>query len=163
MVEERAAAVDELVMKLQPGTFLRIPLRDGTFGYGRVLRDADMVALYEHRTTAPSADLESIAACPVLFSVSVRQKGLTRWTLIGQRELDARLSKPIVQFMQDVADPKRCTIFDSSGARRAATPEECVGLERAAVWDAAHVAERLLDAFEGRVNAAEQHLRVRLS
>jgi hypothetical protein len=36
-----------------------------------------------------------------------------------------------------------------------------VGLERAAVWEKESVEERLLDAFLGRPNAAEEHLKVR--
>ncbi|AKJ00406.1 Hypothetical protein AA314_02032 [Archangium gephyra] len=37
-----------------------------------------------------------------------------------------------------------------------------MGLERAAIWEQDSVQERLLDAFLGRPNAAEEHLKVRL-
>ncbi|WP_395358305.1 hypothetical protein ACHGLA_01160 [Streptomyces sp. YH02] len=44
-----------------------------------------------------------------------------------------------------------------------AAPEECVGLERAAVWDAHHIERRLLDTFLGLPNQDERDARVRLS
>jgi hypothetical protein len=58
--------------------------------------------------------------------------------------LVGEVSKPIVQFTQDVADPSQCTIFDTAGMERDATPEECVGLERASVWESHGIGEKLL-------------------
>jgi len=144
------------------GTFLRIPLADGTFGYGRVLEDS-FYAFYDYRTREPEFDLEAIASKPVLFSISVRRRpGSDKWESIGGRELDARVAQPVVQFMQDLADFRKCVIFDTAGRERSATPEECVGIERAAVWEPHHVEARLLDAFEGRQNETAQRLSVRL-
>ena len=51
------------------------------------------------------------------------------------RELEEHLAQPVVQFMQDLGDFRRCTIFDTAGNEREAEPKECVGLERAAVWE----------------------------
>jgi hypothetical protein len=45
---------------------------------------------------------------------------------------------------------------------RAAEPQDCVGLERAAVWEQESIEERLLDALLGRPNADEERLKVRL-
>jgi hypothetical protein len=73
------------------------------------------------------------------------------------------VAKPVVMFMQDLADYRKCTIFDSAGMRREARPEECIGLERAAVWDPHHIEGRLLDTFMERPNEAERHGRVRLT
>ncbi len=64
--------------------------------------------------------------------------------------------------MQDIGDFRRCTIFDTAGAERAAEPQECVGLERAVVWEKQAIEERLLDAFAGRPNADVERLKVRL-
>jgi hypothetical protein len=58
---------------------------------------------------------------------------------------------------------RTCTIYDTDGLERDATPEEYVGLERAAVWEAHHIETRLLDTFEGRPNETVQFLRVKLS
>ncbi len=147
--------------KHKTGTFVRLSLADGSFGYGRLL-EPPHVAFYNHRTTAPDCDLDSIASKSVLFTLAVNLLALNEWELIGWRSLEEHLTQPLVQFRQDVGDFRRCTIFDTAGNKRAAEPQECVGLERAAVWEKDSVEERLLDAFLGRPNAAEEHLKVRL-
>ena len=143
------------------GAFLRIPLADGTFGYGRHVEDP-YTAFYEYRTSDPSTDLDTIERQALLFTLAVRTSRLTRWERIGNRELQGEVAEPVVAFHQEIGDHRKCIIFDTAGREREATPEECVGLEQDAVWDAHHVEERLLDYFEGRPNATEQSLRVRL-
>lgn len=147
--------------KLVSGTFVRIPLADGSFGYGRVLSDP-YIAFYNYRTTEPSSDLDVIGSKPVLFTQTVRLFGYDRWANIGKRELEGEVAKPVVRFMQDLADFRKCTIFDSAGMEKEVGPEECIGLERAAVWDPPHIERRLLDTFMGRPNEDEIRARVRL-
>lgn len=148
--------------KYRPGAFFRLSLTDGSFGYGRLL-ESPHVAFYDHRTQAPDPEMDGIASKPILFTVAVNLLALNAWASIGWKPLEAHLSQPIVRFRQDVGDFRRCTLFDTAGNQRAAEPRECVGLERAAVWEQASVEERLLDAFHGRPNAAVEHLKVRLS
>ncbi|WP_395857632.1 Imm26 family immunity protein [Cystobacter fuscus] len=50
----------------KPGSFMRIPLPDGSFGYGRVL-ELPFDAFYNYRTTEPDADLDRIASKSILF------------------------------------------------------------------------------------------------
>ena len=147
--------------KYKTGTFVRLALADGTFGYGRLL-ESPYVAFYNYRTTNPDSDLDEIASKPVLFKFAVNLLALNAWELIGWRAVEEHLTQPIVQFRQDIGDFRRCTIFDTAGNKRAAEPQDCVGLERAAVWEQDSVEERLLDTFLGRPNAAEEHLKVRL-
>jgi immunity protein 26 of polymorphic toxin system len=147
--------------KHKTGTFVRLVLADGSFGYGRLL-EPPHVAFYNHRTTDPDPDLDRISSKPILFKIAVNLMALNEWELIGWKALEEHLAQPLVQFRQDVGDFRRCTIFDTAGHKRAAEPQECVGLERAAVWEQDSVEERLLDAFLRRPNAAEEHLKVRL-
>jgi hypothetical protein len=148
--------------KHEPGTFLRIPLSDGSFGYGRLL-EAPLAAFYDYRTAEPSADLDVLTSRPVLFTVGVRRRqGRDHWEAIGKRPLAGKLAEPVVQFLQDLGNPRSCKIFDTAGMERDVTPEECVGVERAAVWESSGVEERLLDTLLGRPNAQEVRGRVRL-
>jgi hypothetical protein len=94
--------------------------------------------------------------------VGVSRSTLKGWERIGVSELEGQVAEPVVLFHQEIGDFRQCIIWDSLGNERAATPEECVGLERDSVWDAQHIEQRLLDQFEGRPNATEQRLRVRL-
>ena len=138
------------------------PLADGSFAYGRELGDP-YTAFYNYRTTEPSSDLDMIASKPLLFIQCVRRTGGgDEWQAIGNRPLESEVAKPVVRFRQNVADFRRCRIYDSVGMDREATPEECVGLERAAVWETYHIEQRLLDTFMGRPNQSEEHSRVRL-
>lgn len=143
------------------GTFIRIPLADGSFGYGRIL-SPPYVAFYDYRTTEPSTDCQVIAAQPLLFTQAVRIRPGNGWTGIGWQPLEGEVAKPVAFFMQDVMDPGKCTVFDTAGTSRPARPDECVGLERASMWDTHHIEGRLLDRFLGRPNAAELSARVRL-
>jgi hypothetical protein len=141
----------------KPGTFLRIPLPDGTFGYGRVL-ELLFDAFYQYRTTEPDADLDRIASKPILFKMGIRQPHSKSWEVIGWRELEERLTEPVVQYHREVGPRGRCWIFDSLGNEREATPKECIGLEPAAAWEPHGVEERLLDALMGRPNAALERM-----
>lgn len=145
----------------KPGTFFRIPLGDGSSGYGRLL-ESSYTAFYKHRTSEPDLDLDRIASKPVLFKTAVRQLAWYAWDVIGWRELEEHLTQPLVRFTQDVGDFRQCTIFDTAGNERAAEPQECVGIERAVVWEQQAIEERLLDALMGRPNADEERLKVRL-
>jgi hypothetical protein len=145
----------------KPGSFLRVPLADGSFAYGRVLK-LPHDAYYDYRTNTPDSDLERIASKPILFKIAVRHMEERAWELIGWRELEEHFSQPIVQFMQDRANFRDCTIFDTVGNERSAEPQECVGLERLVVWEEVGVEERLLDTFMGRPNATVERLKVRL-
>jgi hypothetical protein len=145
----------------EPGTFVRIPLADGSFAYGRALHPA-FDAFYQYRSLEPESDLDKIASSPVLFRISVRHQKSSHWEVIGWRELEERLNQPIIQYTQDKGDASRCTIFDTLGHERVARAEECVGLERWAVWDEHHVEERLLDALMGRPNATVERWNARL-
>jgi hypothetical protein len=149
------------LIDLEVGTFVRVPLADGSFGYGRALMNPYM-AFYDYRTAEPSTDLDVIEAQPLVFTTAVRLRDIDGWTLLEARPLQGEVARPVVRFMQDLADHRKCVIFDTAGMERDATPEECVGIERASVWDGHHIQERLLDHFMGRPNAQEIRARVRL-
>lgn len=148
------------LIDLDEGTFVRIPLEDGSFGYGRARIDP-FVTFYNYRTTEPISDLDVISAQPVLFSQGLRLFDSDGWAILGVRPLDGEAARPAMWFSQSLGDYRKCLIFDTTGMERRVTPEECVGIERASVWDARHIAERLLDTFMGRDNAQEIRSRVR--
>ena len=145
----------------KPGAFLRIPLADGSFGYGRTL-EMPYEAYYDHRTETPDSDLDRIASKTLLFRIAVRHLKPSSWKAIGWKVLDEKLTQPIVQFLQDLGDFRYCTIFDTAGNSRNADPQECVGLERAGVWEESGVEGRLLDTFMGRPNFTVERTKVRL-
>ena len=146
--------------KFTPGAVVRIPLSGGSFGYGR-LREFPFVAFYNFFTPEQVSDLNAITSESVLFTLAVHESVLDTWEIVGEAPLEPALKAPVVQFMQDPIDYRQCWIIDSTGNKRHATPEECVGLERVAVWQAHHVERRLLDKFRGLPNRSEERAKVR--
>lgn len=148
--------------KLRPGTYVLIPLADGSFGYGRVLQ-FPYAAFYDLRTDSPISDLARIDASPVLWRLSVRiTGGHERWPRLGAAPLAGAVAEPVTFFTQDEDQIDDCRIYDTEGLSRSARPQECIGLERAANWDARHVEARLLDHFTGQTNEDEMRARVKL-
>lgn len=143
-----------------PGRFVRLVLPDGSYGYGR-LREDRTVSIYDFRTEEPVSNLNEIAAKPILFTISVHKSVISKWEVIGKRPLETNMKKPAVWFWQDIGDIRNCRIIDSEGNTKPATPEECEGLERWAVWEGNGVEERLLDTFMGRPNPHVEHMKVR--
>jgi Immunity protein 26 len=147
--------------KFVPGSFVRIALEDGSFGYAR-LREFPYAVFYDLRTDKPLSDIEAIAKHSVIFTLAVHKSVLGEWEIIGSKPLEDALKRPIEQFMQDIADPSRCTIVDTAGNERPATPQECAGFERVAVWEPKHVQDRLLDHFMNRPNVWTENLKPKI-
>jgi hypothetical protein len=105
----------------------------------------------------------AIVMRPVLFVLAVgRGASKGHWPKIGDVPLETAPIPIPDQFMQDIITGA-CEIVDEVFNRRPARPEECIALERAAVWDPAHVEERLRDHYGGRPNAHLAYMKVRLS
>jgi hypothetical protein len=129
------------------GDLVRIDLGGGTFGYGRVLPEA-LMAFYDLSSTEPIAVREIVKA-PVLFIVSVMDRAIKaeNWEVIGNVPLEGDLRAEPKFFMQDVLS-KRFSIYHG-GKITPAAREDCVGLERAAVWEGEHIENRLRNYFAG--------------
>jgi Immunity protein 26 len=147
----------------EPGTILRVALDDEWHTYARMLAHRPTIAFYDCRVREPITDVHKIARSPVLFVVAVYHQVFTkgRWPRIGHVPLED-IDTPIPdQFMQDIGTD-RCTIIDQYGNERFAKAEECVNLERVAVWGAEDVEERLRDHYAGRPSAHLAYMKVRL-
>ncbi|MFD2162265.1 immunity 26/phosphotriesterase HocA family protein [Paradesertivirga mongoliensis] len=135
------------------GAFLKINLPNGKFGYARILKEASY-AIYD-LTTYEVVDVNEIAKHNVLFFVAVYDDVVTsgRWEKIGKRPLEEQFFGLPMKFIQDAQNPDKFSLYDpNSGDITAANKEDCLGLERAAVWEAEHVEERIVDHYEGRPN-----------
>ncbi len=128
--------------KPQVGDVIQFTLPSGRYAYGRVLRDAS-VAFYSETTAEPG--LPPIGSRDYQFVVGVYDDVLTseRVSVVGRDPS---------QTPEDDWPPPSCITDPISGTVRiyhkghirAATPEECEGLERTAVWDYHHLIDRLM-------------------
>jgi hypothetical protein len=135
-----------------PNSIVRINLGNNEYVFGRLLK-LPFIEFFDYKTSNNEpVDLERILSSPVLFKIAVSQTALTKnsWEIVGTTEKP--LSEIPYQFHQDIINPKKCTIIDPQGGERLATPEECEGLERLAVWEATHVEDRIRDHYKGVPN-----------
>jgi hypothetical protein len=121
------------------GAVVEIALADGSFAYGRVLRDA-AIAVYREMSTAPAKP--PIGSRDYQFVVGIYDDALADLTLVGQ--------DPSVDSEEDWPPPFSVTDKISGqmsiyhhGEMRPAAESECEGLEPAAVWELSHIVERI--------------------
>ena len=137
------------------GDVIAIPLGDGMFGYGRVL--ASPLLGFYHLRSPQILDVAAVMAVPILFRVW--GNGASDWTVIGNSPLEEALRIAPLFFKKDSIS-KKLSIYPGGHAKeRPGTPEECEKLERAAVWSAPHIVDRLNDHFAGRKNKWYESLR----
>ncbi|MEO1081754.1 MAG: hypothetical protein AAFY29_19505 [Pseudomonadota bacterium] len=79
-----------------------------------------------------------------------------RWKKVGKSDIPPELAVDVPRFKQDPLDGSLSIYL--SGEERPATEEECLGLERAAVWEANHVEDRIADHVQGKENKWETSL-----
>jgi hypothetical protein len=149
--------------KGQPGDIVRVDVGDDQYTYGVLLTDP-FVAVYDILTKAGS-EVEPIELLgrSVLFIAAVYDDAIGRdWPIVGSVPAGSRLPAVPEQFTQDRYNPQSCQIIDADGNTRPATPQECVGLERAAVWEPEHVVGRIQDHYAGRPNFIVERFKVKL-
>ncbi|MFY0579735.1 hypothetical protein ACN28S_40710 [Cystobacter fuscus] len=82
---------DLMRSKYKPGSFLRIPLADGSFGYARTL-EPPFDAFYEYRAAESDADLDRIASKPMCLGLEPSAVWDPR--SVEERLLDAFMGRP---------------------------------------------------------------------
>lgn len=146
----------------EPGMLLRVDIDGDWHTYARMLARRPKFAFYDCLVSIPTEDLLTIAQQPVLFVLAVNERASSgHWPKIGHVPLEIAPIPIPDQFLQDIGTGA-CQIVDEAFNTRAAKPEECIGLERVAVWDPAHVEERLRDHYAGGLNAHLAYMKVRL-
>ncbi len=136
------------------GAFLKIKLPNGQHCYGRILDKANY-AFYDFFTENDNADLEQIAKKKVLFIVAVYDDAVTsgRWLKIGKSPLEPDLQVLPLKFIQDKLNPDNFELYDpNKGTAKKASRQDCINLERAAVWEPDHVEDRIVDYLNNKYN-----------
>lgn len=142
------------------GAIFAVPLGDGTNTFALALPEADFV-FFDARTTVANPP-DDLLRSTVLFRVAVHKSAWAtgRWQKVSKTVVPLHLQTPQPKFIQDALHPERFEIY-LGGSTRAATREECVGLERAAVWEPEHVEERLVSHYAGTPSKWVECLRLK--
>ena len=136
-----------------------IPLEDQEFGFARVLKPP-ILAFYDLRNEAV-LEVDKIVRAPIAFKLMVMDSPIKsgRWAVLGNVPLESHLQASVTFFKQDAISKRHYLYVE--GEEELTDASECIGLERAAVWSAEHVEDRLRDYFDGVPNKWTQSLELK--
>lgn len=161
MKSETATGGSEMTVRFMSGGVLKVPLPAKRAAYAAMLAAFPYVAFY--------GEDDGLAGCRApsgqpLFVVAVQKNAYSGgdWGPILFRLDEVDLPQIPSFFRQNVMNADDCVIVDASGATRNASPSECVGLERSAVWAAIHIESRLQDHYASRPNAFLESMRLKM-
>ncbi|MFG2044867.1 hypothetical protein [Dactylosporangium sp. NPDC048998] len=149
-----------MAVRFTPGGVLRVPLPDDDVAHAVMLAVSPYVAFYGGEEGFAENRLPDR---PPLFVLAVQKNAYSTggWGSILFRVREADLPEIPLFYRQDAMRPQDCEIVNARGATRKATPAECAGLERSAVWAAPHVESRLSDHFANRPNAFVESMKLK--
>jgi hypothetical protein len=129
-----------------PGTVIQIALPTGKFAYGRLYKDAS-IGVYKEISSTPGQP--PIGSRAFQFNVGAYDDVFTstKSSIVG--------NDPFTRG-EDPWPPPRCIVDSISGQYsiyhrgeiKSAFPEECQGMEIAAVWELEHIIDRILRGNE---------------
>jgi hypothetical protein len=138
------------------GAVLKVPLGGDCHAYAWTLPEVDF-AFLDLRAKF-SVPIEEVVRHPIAFRIGVHKSAWVRgrWPRVGKAEPTPEILAPVPTFIRDPIDGRFSVYL--LGEIRPVNREECVGLERCAVWDPEHVEDRLRDHFNGVPNRWVQSL-----
>jgi hypothetical protein len=151
----------------EPGRVVRIPLGDGSVGWGRQLRSVrvEFYDRFDAEADAEQVDPHEVVGSEVAFTVAVMDRAFRRtssWTLLDVVPLSQQEETEVYRSFKRDPFSGALSIYwenpDGSWGEDNATRAQCVGLERSAVWDPEHVEDRLRDHRAGRPNKRAESL-----
>lgn len=131
------------------GAILEINIENNYYVYAQILGNANY-AFFDYRTTSQLKDFTVLFDKPVLFIASVYNDIITQghWLKVGNLELRNDFKVLPMKFIQDALNPDSFELYDpNTGESKPSTKEQIKGLERAAVWEANHIVDRIRDYY----------------
>lgn len=145
------------------GAFFEIKLSNGKYAYGRILPKASY-AFYDIYSYNALTDLRFIKNSDVIFICSVYNYAISKgiWKVIGFMDLEPSFEILPMQFIQDRLNYDQVSLYDpNTGNIKPTKRKDCIGLERASVWEPSHINDRLIDHFEGKPNDWVERLKLK--
>jgi hypothetical protein len=135
--------------RITVGSILEINIENNYYVYAQILGKASY-AFFDHKVIEKLKDYSVLLDKPVLFITSVYNDVVTQghWLKVSNLELREDLKKQPMQFIQDALHPDRFEFYDpNTGESKPATKQQIKGLERASVWEANHIEDRIRDYY----------------
>jgi hypothetical protein len=143
------------------GSILEIDLKNGNYAYAQILENG--TAFFDYLTNEPLKNFDVLETCPVLFIIGIYKDIITRgyWLKVGKLPIRKELEILPMKFMQDFETYELSLYNPNTGKIYPATREECIGLERASVWEAHHVESRIIDYYNNTPNIWVEQLKIK--
>lgn len=153
--------------QFKEGAIVKIGLSDDRIVFGRLLPgfhigvyDCVFNKNYKFSFIEEVLNLKTLFYCVIYKNIIVN----SFFEIIGFKELTSdELSAIPPSYNQDKVNITDCIIFYYDGRERKAIPQECVGLEKSSVWEAASLIERIEDLYAGKKNKYVELFKVILS
>ncbi|RAJ77246.1 immunity protein 26 of polymorphic toxin system [Chitinophaga dinghuensis] len=146
------------------GEVFRIPVEGKVHAYARVIRKLifDVYAFF----TEEEINIANLLERPVAFTIGLHVDVFKKsdWEVIGCVSLsEEETRRKIVFFRQGVLNLNDCWLVDLEGRETKVGPQDCIGVERLAVWDYEHVEERLRNLYMNKKDLMVEHMKVKFS
>lgn len=144
------------------GDVVAVPLGQDDLSACAIVLDSPLMAFMDRRVpTNEAVAVEDLLESRVLFRLWVAHQPIlsSQWPVVGHVAVPAELREPPWFFNEDPISGE-VTIGRTGAERVTPAPGQLEGLERAAVWSAGHVVDRLRDHFAGRQNRWVEAMRV---
>ncbi|MBK5722872.1 hypothetical protein JGH11_18540 [Dysgonomonas sp. Marseille-P4677] len=149
--------------RISKGAILEICIDKQYYVYAQILEKASY-AFFDYRSKKQLKDFSILLNSPILFIVSVYDDVITEghWIKVGKLSIRNDLLPLPMKFIQDVLDINIVELYDpNTGEIFLATKNDCLGLERSAVWEAEHVESRISDFYNGKKNIWVEQLKMK--
>ncbi|WP_034539127.1 MULTISPECIES: Imm26 family immunity protein [unclassified Bacteroides] len=132
------------------GSILEINIENKYFTYAQILNG--VCVFFDYRSKEHLKDFTILENAPILFFLCVYKQVITQgdWLKVGKMPIREDCKVIPNQFIQDHFNPDNIEMYiTETGEIVPSTREECMGLERCAVWDSNHVEDRIRDHYLG--------------
>jgi len=134
--------------KIRIGALVEVDLGEGSYAYARIVSKSEL-AFYDVLVKGAPSCYEAIYTQAIAFVIAVMNTAVrsNRWKIVDEKLLERELAQERLYFMQDTLTGQYSVYYSVTGEIQPSCKEICVNLERAAVWDAQHVEDRLRKHF----------------
>ncbi len=141
------------------GSIVTVPI-DNYCIHAQTLPETDMVFFDTKELEDLSA--KSIVSSNVIFRVACNNDAILdgRWVKVGKAPLSEEHANPVPKFIQDALNPTKFEIY-LGGQIRPATKDECINLDRCAVWAINHIEDRIRDHYNNVPNVWVDQMRLK--
>lgn len=150
--------------RITEGAILEINIKNDYYVYAQILVKGLGYVFFDYRSKWHLTDLDELLKCEILFIVMVYNDVVTqgKWIKVGKLPIRKDLLVQPMKFIQDSTNPDKFELYNpNNGEIVNATRAECVGLERASVWEANHVEDRIRDHYLGVPNVWVEQLKIK--